>query len=103
MGALCSQQTLTVGVVSSPIAGCNGKRKRLTVYPISATPVYLNPTGPAVVGSGPVVQLGTRPVILEGDCSNQGCQAICAAGNVNVYVVDEFCSCELDQQIVGYV
>lgn len=81
------ERVVPVGLNSTVIAGPNGKRRRLTVYPISTNPVYVSTTFPPTVNGGAAVVQGTEPFSTRSD--NQ-VMAICANGITNVLVVDEF-------------
>jgi hypothetical protein len=87
-------RTVMVGVNSTTIAGVNGKRKRVIIYPVSATPVYINIAGPAVLNQGAVVVQGQTPIVFPPDGTpgemTEAISGIAAAGTVPVYVVDEF-------------
>jgi hypothetical protein len=86
--------TVSVGLNSTQIAGPNAKRFRLTIYPVSLTPVWVSSTGPATVNGGPVVVQGQKPVEYgDGEhegAFNQSIQAVANAAGAVVSVVDEF-------------
>lgn len=91
---LTDVRTVAVGPNSTVIAGANRKRRRLTIYPLSAVPVFLNPNGPATPNGGAAVLNGNAPVVYgDGDTPgivDQGVQGCTAGGTTFVSVVDEF-------------
>lgn len=101
MRVLFREGVTTVTANSTAIVGANPKRCRLTIWPLSATPVYVRAMSPAVASQGAAVVNGNVPVVFgsgpayddDGEPITtfaDAIQGIVAAGTANVYYVEEF-------------
>lgn len=92
---LVDRRTVTVPSTGSvSVAGCNPRRRRLTISPPLSNPVNLEFNGPAVATAGYPLVVGGAPWIgdinLFGGDITQGVQGIAIGGSATVYVIDEF-------------